>query len=40
MVEFDSSLTMHTLNNFACRLIDTGSVEWLQIAAKLGSLML
>ncbi len=31
--EFDSTLTMHTLNNFAGRLIDTGSVAWLLKAA-------
>ena len=29
----DSTLTMHTLNNFAGRLIETGSVAWLRRAA-------
>ena len=31
--EMESTLTMHTLNNFAGKLIDTGSVAWLLRAA-------
>ncbi len=31
--EFDSTLAMHTLNNFGSRLVETGSVAWLRRAA-------